>query len=446
MAAPQADATLEQISDQVNLGDEQSQVNVGHPDGYHTHSHTFTKEFLVHLGNNMEYPGFAMGDPVGKHSASVDDGWHLIPWRCPAASIQPSEWNDHAWGAEAVRCTGLSFELCGMIPTTLETETISGSTTLKNRICEHAVLEHFEDYNGEFDFLKTSLGIPVPGDTNTPVFRCNRDFKAPVCKDVPKDAILPRVALDLDDATYRFSASVLEAYPNFTKAKMPSTSAFETVNLYWGRKIDRCPTNKPISGHWKGETPFYLMNNCHFNMLNEQYFEGGLKYVDNNQISPTTQLFNPDTGVIKTYYNEIGMGGANFGDGLNRFVKPPRDHYVKLAPFLDQSAPSVQIHAQAYLKCSSTWEFKSPPKRLIAPDLNFVYQPLATDANPGDWYNSRQVSRHITFAKPYQYSRQGVRRLGATTNPGHPGLQLYGPPAQGGAGKFIFILNKNVEQ
>ena len=90
-------------------------------------THTFSRVWQWYVDSNSST---AMGYDAA--TCSIDEGWHIVPWRYLQASITPADWQRHAGSASAFSVKSISFEIGDVIMTRDELVTSSNKTTIRS--------------------------------------------------------------------------------------------------------------------------------------------------------------------------------------------------------------------------------------------------------------------------------------------------------------------------
>ena len=109
-------------------------------------THTFSRVWQWYVDSNS-------GTSIGYDAATntIDEGWHIIPWRYLQATITPADWQRHAGSASAFSVDHISFEIGDVIMTRDELIANSSRTTIRSEFNSTPRLMAMIDHAGDWD-------------------------------------------------------------------------------------------------------------------------------------------------------------------------------------------------------------------------------------------------------------------------------------------------------
>lgn len=373
-----------------------------------TFTHSFSKSFLVHISNNMGYPGFTLGHI--DTPSDLDEGFHLVPYMIPYSSLNVHEWNSCIRDAEALRCVEMGFEMNEIQVSRIDTKQESGTTVLTSTIAPEGKLHTYIDHDHwtEIYMLNATTGQDI--------FEHSNQFQTPVCVDDPAQGVLPRVKMDFPGPMTNAIFQQVGAVPEY-----------QGPSFYRDQGLEHHPGGQPFKHTWTGKSPWRVASLIH--QSDGDYWEGGstATTTSNNPIAPIVRRVNLAGNEYDESYIE-GWYCSNLGTGVNvgRHDRP-EFVYVKVEPAQDQSIGNITMNAKAWITYRSTWEFMRRQTRF----WNFDLTNRMTPADVLGQLWSRQVMYPLfSMVDSQKLYLDNTQRYTRRVGPGGHTARVYGPPGQ----------------
>lgn len=378
--------------------------------GGQTYTRSFHKSFLVHFGNNMGYKGFELGarDAV----STLDEGYHLIPYWCPYASITMAEWNSAIRDACAVRCTGIGFQIDELQISRIETASESGTTKLTSTIAPEGKIHMIVDEEHWMEEFMANID-------DTQIYEHSNEFQTPVMIKNPTGAVLPRCKIQFP-----------KSYTNALLDTMGApTDAFQGPSLYLDQGVKRLNVHDPIKYHFSGSEP-WRPTTMQVPEDSDYWWGAGLPSLNQSSESLVFPVVDRplDDGTLGKESNRIGYHKSNMATGVNvRCMNKPHEVLIKVEPTQDLSIGSIAMNARCWITYTSSFEFRKRKTRMWQGDTTI--RPIPAASILGKWYRQEQLPG-VALTDISHLHLQYLQRYQLRHNPATKGVLLYGPSGQ----------------
>ena len=357
---------------------------------------TFSRTWQWHIDSNSEAPGY------NDTSKTIDEGWHILPWRYLTASITPPDWQAALINSTAFAVLEMGFEIGRVIMTKEEVLVRQSATTIRSDFASEPRMLLLRDHGNDFDL---SLRRVATDD---------RKFW------MVSDGLTQQWARNKSDSTLVRVCWKLPTDYN-TEGKY-AEEVLTPSNVFCSLNSDHFRM-----GHTMGETDCWHNPSPHWYGITELRTEDGWMQPNLRTISDFNKLgeygyteFNTDT-LVNHHYSHL-----------------PPVVLLKLLPLFSPDHP-IQTSACIFVKCWSKLAFRhrsriwlnlgqsaqsatktGPRTRCVAPvhafgnprdryamGHKFNYQQEKEEEVGTNW-----VMKHVSFGTLYRTIQRCVRALG----------------------------------
>lgn len=375
-------------------------------------THHFSKSFFCNFSNNMGYSGFSLGANDTAESP-LDEGFHLVPYWIPWASLNITEWNTMCREANRIRCTEMSFTMEEIQTTRIETKTEAGTTVLTSTVAPEGKIHMYVDHDHWTDHL-------IRNTDDTEIFEHNNAYRSPVCVGSAASATLPRAKIVFtpnDTAAFRAVSTTIPAY--------------QGPSLYWDQGVQHIPSTQKIEHKWSG-TEHWRVCGIPFNR-DSDYDESGIPGDKAGQVTNQPEQVRSNRplndGTLKQESTRVGWYRSNLATGLNsaQFDRP-ETVFVKVEPAQNVGIGDIKMNAKAWITYRSTWQAKKRHTRLYQMDLTKPASYTAAGLSANWWLQSQYpaISHFDRGTVWIDTMQRYTRRAGTNQQP----PILYGPSGQ----------------
>lgn len=375
-------------------------------------THTFSKSFLCNFSNNMGYKGFTLGANDTAYS-ELDEGFHIVPYWLPWASLNITEWNTMLREGCKYRCTHMGFKMEEIQTSRIETKTESGATVLTSTVAPEGKIHFYKDPEHWTDEL-------LQNTDGTEIYEHNNAYRSPVCVGSAASATLPRAKIMFppgDTAAFRAISTTIPAY--------------QGPSLYFDQGVEHLPSNQVIQHSWDGSEPWRICGPPFVtdSDYDEKGFPAGIAGQVTNQPEyvRAKRPINDGTLIEESY--RVGWFRSNVATGVNQASHHrPETVLVKVEPAQNVGIGDIKMNAKAWITYTSTWQCVKRKTRLYQMDLTQKYTATAATLN-GQWWQQSQYPAfsHVDRSRLYADTLQRyTRRQGGNKQP----PILYGPSGQ----------------
>ena len=106
---------------------------------------TFSRTWQWHIDSNSEAPGY------NDTAKTIDEGWHILPWRYLQSSITPPDWQAAIVNSTAFAVLEMGFEIGRVIMTKEEVQVRQSATTIRSDFANEPRMLLLRDHGNDFD-------------------------------------------------------------------------------------------------------------------------------------------------------------------------------------------------------------------------------------------------------------------------------------------------------